>query len=67
MTEALNNVGIIAFDHSGVIGEYDEIVGTMRVSGVSYDGEVFYNQSQLKNDLEFYSNLATNQLYSLQL
>jgi hypothetical protein len=63
LTETLNNVGIIAFDHSGVIGEYDEIVGTMRVSGVSYDGEVFYNQSQLKNDLEFYSNLSTNQLY----
>ena len=59
----LANVGVIAFDHTGEIGKYDETVGEMRVSGVTYYGKAFYNQNQLDGDLQFYSNLSTNELF----
>ena len=63
LNDLLNNVGIIAFNHSGEIGKYDETVGKMRVSGATYDGKRFYDQNQLNGDLQFYSDLNTNKLY----
>ncbi|MBR5528174.1 MAG: InlB B-repeat-containing protein [Clostridia bacterium] len=63
LSTRINNVGIIAFDHNDIIGDYDQLVGTMRVSGVLYDGEMFINQHNLKRDLEFYSNFSNGDLY----
>lgn len=63
LTSTIKNVGLIVFDYNDVIGDYDQKVGIMRVSGVTYNGELFTNQFDLKRDLEFYSNLTTNELY----
>ena len=63
LVPAVNNVGLMAFDHTKQIGVYDELVGTMRVSGVTYDGVVFNNQYDLKEDLQFYSNMSNGALY----
>lgn len=63
LNDVISNVGIIAFNHTGEIGKYDELVGDMRVCGVDYDGKTFYNQNQLNKDLQFYSNLNTNELF----
>ena len=63
LKDKVDNVGLMAFDHTGEIGKYDELVGTMRVSGVSYDGKYFDNQYDLDTDLHFYSNMANGVLY----
>ncbi|MBE6570762.1 MAG: hypothetical protein E7656_00755 [Ruminococcaceae bacterium] len=56
---ALENVGNIVFDYSGEIGNYDELVGQLRVSGAGG----FTGYADLTKDLEFYSNLSNNNLY----
>ncbi len=58
-TYALENVGNIVFNYSGTIGNYDEMIGKLRVVGL--DG--FTGYADLANDLEFHSNLSTNSLY----
>ena len=55
----LKNVGIMAFDHSRIIGKHDEITGKMKVSGVGG----FTSQSDLRHDGEHYSDLADDKLY----
>lgn len=55
----LKNVGIMLFDYSGKIGNYEEIVGTMRIAGVGN----FENEKDLDGDLQFWSDLETNALY----
>lgn len=56
----LENVGIILFDYTGEIGNYEEKYGTMRISGAS-DG--FVDESDLDGDLQFWSDIATNELF----
>ncbi len=56
----LKNVGIILFDYTGEIGNYEETYGTMRISGAS-DG--FVDESNLDGDLQFWSDLGTEALY----
>ncbi len=63
LTAVVKDVGFVALNHSKELGKYDELMGTMRVSGVSYNGELFTNQYDLHSDLEAYSNLSTNTLY----
>ncbi|MBE6571455.1 MAG: hypothetical protein E7656_04355 [Ruminococcaceae bacterium] len=63
LKDKVQNVGLMAFDHTGEIGKYDELVGTMRVSGVTYDGKCFNNQNDLDTDLHFYSNMSNGTLY----
>ncbi len=63
LTAVVKDVGFVALNHSKELGKYDELMGTMRVSGVSYDGKLFTNQYDLHSDLEAYSNLLTNTLY----
>ena len=63
LVPSVHNVGLMAFDHSKEIGVYDELVGTMRVSGSSYDGVMFNSQYDLCEDLQFYSNMSNGTLY----
>lgn len=53
------NAGIMAFDFSGVLGNYKETVGTMKLLGAGG----FTGYADLKNDLEFYSDLSSSELY----
>lgn len=56
---ALENVGNIVFNYSGIIGNYEETVGQLRVVG--RDG--FTGYADLSKDLEFHFDLNTNNLY----
>ncbi len=58
-TETLKNVGMILFDYSGEIGNYDELLAAKRIVGV--DG--FTGAADLSADLEFYSDLGTKELF----
>ena len=58
-TETLTNVGIVALDHSGELGKYDETVGIRKVAGVGG----FTGAESLSVDLEVWSDLAANKLY----
>ncbi len=58
-TKTLVNVGIVALDHSGEYGRYDELVGTRMIAG--NDG--FGGAADMKNDLEVWSDLENNRLY----
>ena len=55
----LDNVGNIVFNYSGIVGNYDELVGKMRIHGANG----FEGYEDLENDLEFYSNLSSHTLY----
>lgn len=55
----LENVGNIVFNYSGVIGNYDETIGQLKIVGA--DG--FESYKDLANDLEFASDLVSNELY----
>lgn len=57
--ERLNNVGNIVFDFSGVIGSYDEKLGRQRLK----KAESQTVTDLLTADLDFYSDLDTNDLY----
>ncbi len=54
----LDNVGIMAFDHSGNIGEYDQLVGKKL-----FVADTTSNWSDLNEDLEFYSDPDSKELY----
>lgn len=58
-TMGLTNVGNIVFDYSGVIGQYDELIGELQIHGANG----FNDYHDLKEDLDFCSTLETNQLY----
>ena len=58
-TETLTNVGIVALDHSGELGKYDELVGIRKVAGVGG----FNGAESLSADLEVWSDLNSNKLY----
>ncbi len=58
-TETFNNVGNMVFNYSGIIGNYDETVGQLKI--VNKGG--FTGYRDLANDLEFHSNLDTGELY----
>ena len=55
----LENVGIILFDYSGEIGNYEETVGTLRIAGAGG----FTGAKDLDGDLQFWSDLETNELF----
>lgn len=59
LTDKISNVGIMAFDFTGILGNYNETVGDLKLAGVG--GIETY--ADLKNDLEFFSNLSTSELY----
>lgn len=58
-TVSVANVGNIVFDYSGIIGNYDEQIGTLRLTDL--DG--FEDYHDLTEDLEFWSNLVSDKLY----
>ncbi|MBQ8508921.1 MAG: hypothetical protein IJ493_03340 [Clostridia bacterium] len=58
-TEKLVNVGIVALDHTGELGKYDELVGTRMVAGTNN----FNGAADMNEDLQVWSDLATNKLY----
>ena len=58
-TQYISNVGIMAFDFTGILGNYNETLGTLKIAGV--DGVTTY--ADLKNDLEFFSDLSSGSLY----
>ena len=58
-TYTLDNVGNIVFNYSGVVGNYDEVIGRLRVIGA--DG--FNGFQELDTDLDFCSDLNTKELY----
>lgn len=53
------NVGIVMFNRSWEIGNYNEITGVKKMR----DKDDFYDERDLQNDFEFYSDLDTNELY----
>lgn len=57
-TQSFSNVGIIAFDHSGEMGDYHAIVGTT----VAVEGKVS-SAFDLKRDLQFFSDMQEKTLY----
>ncbi len=68
-TKALKNVGIMAFDHSDALGVYDELYGTILFHAPS-DQEYYearggraLDASDLSQDLQFYNDLKTGELY----
>lgn len=58
-TEPVYNAGIIAFDHSGIIGKYDELSGVKCIPTLNG----FESEKDLHNNLEFFSNLRNDKLY----
>ncbi len=63
LTVTVSDVGLVALDHSKKLGVYDELMGTMRVSGVTYNNKLFTDYRDLDTDLHYYSDLATGVLY----
>ncbi len=59
LTDKICNVGLVHFDPSYTYGEYNELYGTMKVKGRGG----FEGYKNLANDLEFYSDLDTNDFY----
>ena len=53
------NVGIMVFNFTGELGNYNEIVGDMKVKGVNG----FSGYKDLYEDLSFYSDLSDGSLY----
>ncbi len=68
-TVPLHDVGVIVFDHSGELGDYDAKFGNILFHRAS--DSAFYDKrdgkplgyEDLSDDLQFYSDLATNTLY----
>lgn len=58
-TEKLVNVGIVALDHSGELGKYDELVGDRMVAG----RDDFNGASDMNKDLQVWSDLDSDKLY----
>ncbi|MBQ8508920.1 MAG: hypothetical protein IJ493_03335 [Clostridia bacterium] len=58
-TKPLNNAGIVALDHSGELGKYDELTGICMVAGQG----TFTGAKDLYDDLQFYSDLNTQKFY----
>lgn len=58
-TETFNNVGVIAFDHSGTVGDYNQKTGQI----LFHRDNAFLNQRDLDTDLQFYCNLSDGSLY----
>ena len=58
-TERLNNVGIIAFDHDGSLGNYDAKVATT----VAVEGKKEYGLQDLKRDLYFWNDRNSGELF----
>ena len=56
---SLENVGNIVFNYSGEIGNYEETIGQLQVVGVNE----FESYKDLDEDLEFASDLNSNELY----
>ena len=59
LTDNISNVGIMAFDFTKILGNYNETVGKLKVAGL--DGVKTY--ADLKRDLEFFSDLSTSHVY----
>ncbi|MBR5553274.1 MAG: S-layer homology domain-containing protein [Clostridia bacterium] len=59
LSDKLVNCGLAVFDFTGELGNYNELVGTLRLKGLN--GVEGY--SDLKDDLEFYNDLSTNDFY----
>lgn len=58
-TDSLNNVGIVAINHTTEPGRYDEFCGVKRIP--TLDG--FESEKDLKADGEFFSNLRDDAMY----
>ena len=59
LSDKLSNCGIMAFNFTGIPGNYNELLGRLRLKGL--DGVESY--ADLKEDLEFFSDLSTNTVY----
>ena len=59
LSDKLTNCGIMAFNFTGIPGNYNELLGRLRLKGL--DGVESY--ADLREDLEFYSDLSTNTVY----
>ncbi len=59
LNETVDNVGIMVFDHTWKYGNYKEITGWKKIKGL-YG---FEDESMLDNDLDFYSDLDTDELF----
>ena len=59
LTEKIRNVGLVHFDPSYTYGQYNEIYGTMKLKG----RQNFEQYSDLAADLEFYSDMSTDDFY----
>ncbi|MBQ8508922.1 MAG: right-handed parallel beta-helix repeat-containing protein [Clostridia bacterium] len=58
-TEKLVNVGIVALDHSGELGKYDELVGTRMVAG----RDDFNGAADMNEDLQVWGDWENDRLY----
>lgn len=59
LSDKLSNCGLMVFNFTGKLGNYNELVGTLRLKGLN--GVESY--ADLKEDLEFYSDLSTSEVY----
>ena len=58
-TEKIVNAGIVALDHTGELGKYDELVGKRMIAGVGG----FTGLETMTEDLQVWSDLAGEKLY----
>ena len=59
LTDTMYNAGIMVFDYTGIVGNYNELVGDMRLKGLNG----FNTYKDLYEDLTFYSDLSENTVY----
>ncbi len=58
-THTLKNVGIVLFNHTGKLGNYNEMVGKRMVAGLNnFDGA-----ASLREDLQVWSDIENDKLY----
>ena len=58
-TKKINNAGNIMFNNTHTIGDYEQLLGNMKVSGV----DDFKGPENLEQDLDFYCNNRLGKLY----
>ncbi len=63
LSDKLSNCGLMVFNFTGELGNYNELVGTLRLKDLN--GVESY--MDLKEDLEFYSDLSTSEVYLYSL
>ena len=63
LSDKLTNCGLMAFNFTGKLGNYNELLGTLRLKGLN--GVESY--ADLKDDLEFYNDLSTSEVYLYSL